>query len=142
MIAQKKVDVVCEPLLPIASDAPFLEHIFNNVLDNAIKYLSPERRGKITISSQRAGKDIIFSIKDNGRGIAREDRRKIFEIFRRARNTGDVQGLGMGMAYVKATARKLGGSIWLDSQLNEGTTFYVRLPAYLEAQHADARNEV
>jgi PAS domain S-box-containing protein len=138
VITQKDAEVICNPLPPIVSDGLALEHIFNNLLDNAVKYLSPERKGKIVISAQTAGKDIIFSVKDNGRGIAREDRKKIFEIFRRARNTGDVYGLGMGMAYVKATTRKLGGSIWLDTTFGEGTTFYVRLPAYLEIPKAIA----
>ncbi len=128
VISQKEAEVVCESLPQIVSDALSIEHIFNNLLDNALKYLSPERKGKITVSSQITGRDVIFSVKDNGRGIAREDRKKIFEIFRRARNTGDVHGLGMGMAYVKATVRRLGGSIWFDSTLNEGTTFYLRLP--------------
>lgn len=141
-ISQKDVEVNFDKLPPVVSDPLAMEHIFNNLLDNAVKYLSPERKGKIEIAAQNAGKDIIFSVKDNGRGIAREDRKKIFEIFRRARNTGDVHGLGMGMAYVKATTRKLGGSIWLNSSLNEGTTFYIRLPAYLEAEKINTEDQL
>jgi PAS domain S-box-containing protein len=133
VIMQKDAEVVCGPLPEIFSDAVALEHIFTNLLDNAIKYLAPERKGRIAISSQPNGKGVIFSVKDNGRGIAKEDQKKVFEIFRRARNTGDVQGLGMGMAYVKTTARKLGGTIWLDSTLGEGTTFYFHLPLSQEA---------
>ena len=127
-ITQKGTEVVCGTLPTIVCDRVAVEQIFGNLLDNAVKYLAPERKGKIEISSQTIGRSAVFSVKDNGRGITEADQNKVFEIFRRARNTGNVRGLGMGMAHVKATLRKIGGNITLESQVGAGTTFYVRLP--------------
>lgn len=129
-IEQKNAEVICGELPIIISDPLALEQIFSNLLDNAVKYLDPARPGKIVISAQEMHADVIFSVEDNGRGIALEDQPKIFDMFRRARNTDDVRGAGLGMSFVKATLRKLGGSIWCESKLGEGTTFYFRLPKY------------
>ncbi len=127
-ISRGGTTVTCEELPVVMTDPLALEQIFSNLLDNAVKYLDPARPGVISVSVKQTAADIIFAVEDNGRGIAEYDRQKVFEIFRRARNTGDVRGLGMGMAFVKATVQKLGGAIWCDSHLGTGTTFYVRLP--------------
>ena len=127
-ISHSRTQVTCEELPVMMSDPLALEQVFSNLLDNAVKYLDPARPGEIAISVRQTPSDIIFAVQDNGRGIAEYDRQKVFEIFRRARNTGDVRGLGMGMAFVKATLQKLGGAIWCDSHLGTGTTFYIRLP--------------
>lgn len=130
-ISRREAEVTCEPLPQVTSDPMALEHVFSNLLDNAVKYLHDTRKGRITISAKENETDFVFIIQDNGRGIADVDREKIFAIFRRARNTGDIRGLGMGMAFVKSTLRKLGGSIWCESAVDNGTTFYFRLPKHL-----------
>jgi signal transduction histidine kinase len=76
-------------------------------------------------------------IKDNGRGIEDADKAKVFQAFRRARNTSDIRGLGMGMAFVQSTVRKLGGTIWFDSKRGVGTSFYFTIPV-IQAQGAKA----
>jgi PAS domain S-box-containing protein len=134
-LSKKDVEVQLDKLPIILSDSMALEQILSNLLDNAVKYLDPARKGKIRISCEVLNDEIIFSIADNGRGINEQDHNKIFEIFRRARNAGEERGLGMGLAYVKTTLRKLGGSIWFDSKLNEGTVFHVRLPLRPPAYH-------
>jgi PAS domain S-box-containing protein len=127
-IAQKGIEVAYGDLPVVISDRLALEQIFGNLIDNAIKYMRADIKGHITIGCIATVSDYIFSVADNGRGIHELDHRKIFEIFRRARNTSDVQGQGLGMAYVKATLRKLGGSVTLQSTLGEGTTFFVHIP--------------
>jgi PAS domain S-box-containing protein len=138
-IAEKKVEVVTEPLPALVTDPVALEQILGNLLDNAIKFLRPDQPGRIEVACHETGRDYIFSIRDNGRGIESEDRARVFHIFRRARNTGNVRGLGLGMAFVKATLRKLGGSIWFDSTVDVGTTFYVSLPKKAAAAGADSK---
>ncbi len=130
----KNIDIVYGNLPELVSDRVAIEQVFGNLIDNAIKYLKPGKPGKIIISAQHAGADIIFSVADNGRGIADNDKNKVFEIFRRARNTGDARGIGMGLSYVKATLRKLGGSIWFESELDSGTIFYFKVPAHYKIQ--------
>lgn len=127
-IAQNGISVSCEPLPVIDSDPLALEQVFSNLLDNAVKYLDPARPGKIEIAARQERPDVIFAIRDNGRGIAPEDSNKVFQIFRRARNSTDVRGMGMGMAFVQSTVRRLGGSIWFTSQVGQGTVFYIKLP--------------
>ena len=127
-IGNTGVEVTVGDLPLLVTDPVALEQVFSNLIDNAVKYLKPGRPGRVDIACHETGRDYIFSVRDNGRGIEPEDGQKVFHIFRRARNTGDVRGLGLGMAFVKATLRKLNGGIWFDSTLDEGTTFYVSLP--------------
>ena len=127
-IKERDIEITCHPLPFLFTDPLAIEQIFSNLLDNAIKYLDPERKGKIIISSHQTTADVVYSVEDNGRGIDTGDKGRIFEMFRRARNAEGVRGSGMGMSFVRATVRKLGGVIWFNSILDSGTTFYVRLP--------------
>ncbi len=127
-IGNKGVAIEVAPLPDLVTDPVALEQIFSNLLDNAVKYLRPGEPGRIEVACQETGRDYVFSIRDNGRGIEAGDSDRVFNIFRRARNTGDVRGLGLGMAFVKATLRKLSGRIWFESVVDQGTVFYVSLP--------------
>ena len=138
-ISHKGVEVTVGELPVLVTDPVALEQVFSNLIDNAVKYLKPERPGEIAIACFETGRDFIFSVQDNGRGIEAEDSQKVFHIFRRARNTGDVRGLGLGMAFVKATLRKLNGAIWFDSTLDQGTTFYISLPKKTATRGPTAR---
>lgn len=128
-ITSKNIQLTIEPLPQVITDPLALEQILGNILDNAVKYLEPSRPGIITVKGAVLPGAVQYVVSDNGRGIADNDKSKVFDIFRRASNSGNVRGAGMGMAYVKATVRKLGGRIWFDSRLGEGTTFYLLLPA-------------
>lgn len=111
----------------LRSDRMALEQILGNLLDNAVKYLDPGRPGELEISGTSDATGATIHIRDNGRGIAQEDISRIFEVFRRA-GRQDVQGEGMGLAYVKALVRKLHGQIWCRSELGVGSTFSFTIP--------------
>lgn len=128
-ISRNNIEIKTDSLPDVETDAIALEQIFGNIIENAVKYLDPSRRGSIHIQAQQFPWETIFSIKDNGRGISGTDYPKIFDIFRRASNVGEVRGAGMGMAFVKAVIRKLGGRIWFDSVMDQGTTFYFSIPS-------------
>lgn len=120
--------------IDIAADLPVLimdrlaiEQVFGNLLDNAIKYLSPLRAGIITVTGERSGGRMVYRVADNGRGINKADQSRVFELFRRV-GAQDRPGDGIGLAEVHATLRALGGRIELSSQLDEGSTFTVSLP--------------
>lgn len=140
-IGNKQVEVTVGPLPEVVTDPLALEQVFSNLIDNAVKYLSPDRPGRIDISCVETARDFVFAVRDNGRGIEPADADRVFHIFRRARNTADVRGLGLGMAFVKATLRKLGGAIWFDSTVGEGTTFHVSLPRKTVKSAAPAEAE-
>ncbi len=112
----------------IYADRVAVQQIAGNLLDNAVKYLDPARPGHVEIWATVNEEETIFHVRDNGRGIAEEDHERILQPFRRARNAFDVEGSGMGLAYVQTLVRRLGGRIWFESQPDVGSTFHVALP--------------
>ena len=73
---------------------------------------------------------MVYRIADNGRGVAERDRERIFELFRRA-GRQDQPGEGLGLAFVKNSVRRLGGSIDVDSEFGKGSTFTLKFPRRL-----------
>ena len=114
-------------LPPIHCDRLALEQVFTNLVDNAIKYLRPGIAGYIRVTGYRNAQRVIYEVRDNGRGIAEADQRRVFELFRRA-GAQDRRGEGIGLAHVRALVRRLGGTIKLTSTINAGSTFKVVLP--------------
>ena len=121
--------VIVAPDLPdVTADRLAVEQVLGNLIDNAIKYLSPERAGRIAVTGERSSGRVTYRVSDNGRGIAAGDQSRVFELFRRA-GPQDRPGDGIGLAEVRTTVRAMGGRIALTSQLGEGSTFSVTLPA-------------
>ena len=122
-------DIVLEigPLPRITSDRTAIEQIFGNLLDNAVKYVDPQRPAHIEVSAVETDGAAVFRVRDNGRGIAEEDMDKVFQPFRRA-GVQDVPGEGMGLAFVQMLLHRLGGRIECHSQPGVGTTFSFVLP--------------
>jgi signal transduction histidine kinase len=116
----------------IRTDRLALEQIMGNLLDNAVKYLSSDRPGRIAIEVSEVKGRIVIGVRDNGRGIAPQDHERIFELFRRA-GAQDRQGEGIGLAHVRSLVRRLGGDITVESRLGEGTTFHLNLPKSLRS---------
>ena len=126
--SQNAVVSVAPGLPVIVADRLAVEQIFGNLLDNALKYLDPARPGRITVTAEAVGPERVrFAVADNGRGIARNDHDRVFELFRRS-GVQDRPGEGIGLAHVKALVRALGGRIDLDSEPGRGSTFTVTLP--------------
>lgn len=119
----------------LESDRIAIEQILQNLIENALKYLSRNRAGEITIEGSRAVGTVRIDVIDNGRGIAPEDHERIFELFRRA-GAQDQEGEGLGLANVRALAYRLGGTIEVDSKLDQGARFRLSLPAKFVAQEA------
>jgi PAS domain S-box-containing protein len=134
-INEKKVKVEIGNLPDAESDPVALEQVFGNLIDNAVKYLDPERAGHISIKGKEYWNRIEYSVTDNGRGIDDIDKPKVFAMFRRGNNTIDTPGNGMGMAYVKATVQQLGGIITMESEKGKGSTFTFSLPKTLKTIH-------
>ena len=114
----------------IVSDKLSLDQIIGNLLDNAIKYRSPDRPIQIVARAKREGRSVVIEIEDNGRGISDSDHERVFELFRRS-GAQTAPGEGIGLAHVRSMARNLGGDITLRSTFGQGSTFTVRLPADL-----------
>ena len=133
-IEESSTTVELSARLPVViSDRLGVEQVFTNLFDNALKYLQPGRPGQISVHAENARNGVIISIKDNGRGIADNDRERIFELFRRA-GRQDRPGEGIGLAHVRALVRRLGGDITVMSQVGVGSEFRVLLPHTLPAE--------
>ena len=126
-IDEHNIDIRVSPLPPVMADRMAIEQIVGNILSNAVNYLDPTRPGIITITGEDVGRETLYCIQDNGRGIADENMAKVFALFRRA-GSEDVPGEGMGLAYVQALVRRHGGKIWCESELGTGTTFIFCIP--------------
>ena len=112
----------------VDGDEVHLSNIISNLLDNALKYSNEDPR--ITISSKAGRKGISIKIADNGIGISKDQRKRIFEKFYRVPqgNIHTVKGFGLGLSYVKKIMDEHHGKISVDSELKKGSEFTLFLP--------------
>lgn len=109
-------------------DITRLQQILYNLLSNAIKFTS---RGKIRVSVERYSyENLLFSVSDSGIGIEKEKHQEIFEIFKQGDGsfTRNFGGSGLGLSICKKLVELMGGKIWVESEVNKGTSFYFSLP--------------
>ncbi len=107
-----------------------LRLLFQNLMSNALKYISKDRKPEIRISAYPEGNYWVFSIMDNGIGISEEDQKSIFTIFNRVPSAEkDYDGTGVGLAHVEKIVTLHEGSLWVDSQVGVGSTFYFKIKA-------------
>ena len=106
-----------------------LRLLFQNLISNAIKYTPRDRNPDVRIASYREGAHWVFSVTDNGYGISEEDKKNIFTIFNRVKETDANEGTGVGLAHVEKIVQLHEGTIWVESQVDVGSTFYFKLKA-------------
>lgn len=123
--------VTIESLPGLVSDEVAIGQVFGNLLDNAVKYLDPDRPGEVTVRGEDQRDEVVFHVSDNGRGISAADQAKVFQLFQRV-GRQDRPGDGIGLAHVKALLARLGGQISLRSEAGLGTCFTVVLPKRLK----------
>jgi signal transduction histidine kinase len=118
-------------ILPkVMGNAVQLEQVFQNLIENAIKFSRPNIPPQIQISCQSdANGELIFSINDNGIGIDPANFDRIFQVFQRIETVKNYPGTGLGLSICKKIIERHGGKIWLESELGCGSTFYFTLPA-------------
>jgi len=117
---KQKIKIDIEEDLTIFGDKNLIEKAIKNIVTNAIKY-TPER-GIISIAGINEGSYAHISIKDTGKGIAKEDLERIFEPF-----YSRGGGIGLGLAIAKNIVESHGGRIWAESRIGEGSTFHIIL---------------
>ncbi|MFY8065091.1 MAG: sensor histidine kinase, partial [Flavobacterium sp.] len=109
----------------IYTDKYRIQQLFQNLISNAVNY-SNKKEGKVTITYKDIDDFHLFSIKDNGIGIEKSYHEKIFDIFESY--SDDSKSSGIGLSIVKKIIQNYKGEIWLESELNKGTTFYFKIP--------------
>ena len=115
----------------IRADETRLREVFDNLLDNAVKYSN--KNGEIRLAAARHGTEATLSVSDNGIGIGPEDLPRIFERFYRAdkARSREMGGTGLGLSIVKHIAQLHSGRVEAESELGKGTTISVILPLIL-----------
>lgn len=115
-------------------DEMHFTNVVFNLLDNAVKYKSPDRDIALKIRTWNEGGKLCISVEDNGLGIKKENLKKIFDKFYRVHtgNLHDVKGFGLGLAYVKKIISDHKGVIRAESELNVGTKFIITIPLFKE----------
>lgn len=126
----KKGELIVEELPEISADYNLLKQVFVNLLSNAIKYSSKVETPQIKVGSfkDEKKKAVVYFIKDNGAGFDMEYMDKLFGVFQRLHSSKEFEGTGVGLAIVKRIVEKHGGSVWAESKVNAGATFYFSLP--------------
>ncbi|MFC5408840.1 sensor histidine kinase [Larkinella bovis] len=123
-----KLDFRADLTTEVLADAAMLQLIIRNLVGNAIKFTTTG--GLVTIDVVLEGKKCLFSVKDNGRGIRKEEIAHVFSLKAQPTfGTNQERGVGLGLFLCKEYAEAQHGTIWLESTPNVGTTFFLALPA-------------
>jgi len=117
-----------DPEYPVRSDRKDLDRIFMNLISNGIKY--NRKGGTLTIAVEQNSEEVIVHVRDTGIGMSGKEMEGLFEEFYRVKNphTSGIPGTGLGLATVKRIVAEYNGSIRVDSDPGEGTTFTVTIP--------------
>ncbi len=143
-IEAQDADVTHDPLPIVMADEAQLRQVFQNLISNALKFRR-DAPPRVHITAERLdetmdlkgmpldvmpSKDVwVFSVCDNGIGIAPDDQTRIFGVFQRLHTEEEYPGTGIGLAICKRVIARHGGRIWVESQPGQGATFYFTLPA-------------
>jgi len=121
--------ITCQNDLPSCyGDSNQVNQLFSNLMDNAIKYLDPNRKGEIHISARSENGQSVYCVKDNGVGIRGDHQKRIFEVYHRLDPSDNVGGEGLGLTIIKRILDRHNGMISLESSPGKGSEFFVALP--------------
>lgn len=123
-----KINATIEANQYLLADKNMLETVFRNLISNAIKFTP--NNGEVCLSMQKRNHQIVFSVQDNGIGIAPEKITSLFAIDKKSTTTGtnNETGTGLGLMLCKDFVEKHGGEIWVKSQTGKGSTFMFSIP--------------
>jgi PAS domain S-box-containing protein len=126
-IDASRAEVIFELLPHVRVHETHLIQLLQNLLSNAIKYRGPEAP-RIVIAALRQNTEWLFSVRDNGAGIAPQYHEHIFGLFKRLHSSAEHPGTGIGLALCRKIVERYGGRIWVESELGRGSTFFFTLP--------------
>ena len=127
-ITDTEAQIQIAPLGTIMGDQEQLYRLFQNLLSNALKF-TKYNAPRVEIGGSREGKFWKLYIKDYGIGIAPEYHESIFHLFGRLHSQDHYQGSGVGLTICKKIVERHGGTIWVESAIDQGATFFFTLPA-------------
>ncbi|MBC7914033.1 MAG: GHKL domain-containing protein [Pyrinomonadaceae bacterium] len=123
-INESAAKISVQQLPQLTGNPTEIRQLFQNLLSNALKFRKKDISPQINLTAEQQTGNWLFSIKDNGIGIAEADKDKIFTIFKRLHNRDEYEGTGIGLSHCRKIVEQHGGNIWIDSQPGLGSTFY------------------
>jgi light-regulated signal transduction histidine kinase (bacteriophytochrome) len=129
---ERRIQWVVGDLPVITADPVLIRLVFENLLDNAVKYTRPREKARIEIGSHRKDGETVFFVRDNGVGFDMKYIDKLFGVFQRLHRMEEFEGTGIGLANVRRIVERHGGRAWAEGALNGGATFSVSLPDSIE----------
>jgi len=131
---RESLAVVTYAALPVVwSDRSQITQLFQNLIGNAIKFRG-EEAPVISVQAEKSGEQWLFSVRDNGIGIAPENTENVFVVFHRLHTRTEYPGNGIGLAICKKIVERWGGEIWVESVAGHGSTFKFTLPCEAPAK--------
>ncbi len=126
-IADKQVNLHYDSLPTVKGNETQLIQLFQNLISNAIKFVRPDIIPAVSIRAIPQAQSCLFTIQDNGIGIEPQNLERVFEIFQRTQEARQYPGTGIGLATCKKIVENHHGRIWVESQVDKGTTFFFTL---------------
>jgi PAS domain S-box-containing protein len=120
--------VTRDDLPAVAADATQMRQLFQNLIANGLKFHRLGFAPHVQVSATRDAHMWTFAIRDNGIGIDPQSAERIFVLFQRLHTRADYPGTGIGLAICKRIVERHGGRIWVESEIDRGTTFFFTLP--------------
>ena len=127
-IEENGAEVTHDPLPTVMGDGLQLRQVFQNLISNAIKYRG-DAPPRVHVTARMAGREWVFTVRDNGIGLDPQFADRIFVIFQRLHGRAEYPGTGIGLALCKRIIERHGGRIWVESRPGAGATFAFTLPA-------------
>ncbi len=124
----RKIELIVRTLKDSTVDPNMIQHVWTNLLSNALKYTSKKDVAIIEIASEETPTEIIYSVKDNGAGFDMQYMDKLFAVFQRLHKQKEFDGTGVGLALAKRIIEKHHGRIWATAEPGKGASFYFSLP--------------
>jgi PAS domain S-box-containing protein len=117
---------VRRPLSPVMGHEPALTQVISNLLGNALKFVPPDRKARIILSTELRENTVVLSVSDNGIGVRPEDHARIFKMFEQV-DGKKYAGTGIGLAIVKRAVEQMHGNVGVESTVGEGSRFWIEL---------------
>jgi PAS domain S-box-containing protein len=124
--ADVSLEINCDETPTVRADRVRLAQVFDNLISNAIKFTPPG--GRVGLSVSMVGEDAMIVVADSGMGMTPEDQQRLFTRFFRTKAAARIQGTGLGLSITKAILDAHHGSISVESEVGQGTTFTVTVP--------------
>jgi light-regulated signal transduction histidine kinase (bacteriophytochrome) len=125
---RKRINFKVDSAPAVMGDPALLQQVWVNLISNAIKFSSRQKRAMIRVHGENTENEAVYSVQDNGVGFDMQYAHKLFGVFQRLHSVSEFEGNGVGLALVQRVVNRHGGRVWAEGETGKGATFYFALP--------------